>query len=254
MASGSVKAEGMSVTAQAESGILIKEHGNADAPFGTVATISGNAAKLYPASTADLATWYHSNSTQADQAQGGTNNTQGYKDITRETDIGSYRYVKSFAIRSATDSPITSSKLKIKDLVVSVAGNSTVSLNNSIRIGLKLSSGGADNAPFFIYAPKTDDLTEDSTDTANYFKLNTTYVSGGAKSELKEYTAVKDTDFLLLNGDKIPADDTSLVVDVFIWYEGEDKNCMTNNIISSNSTVLTPDTLSVSISFERVSA
>lgn len=233
VASGTVKAEGMKVQAQAESGILIKENAS-NSPFGTIATVTSAAAKLYPTSTTDLKSWYHATSKFVNDAEDQQEADQ-YTQLTENLD--QYRLVKQFAIRSATNSALTNSKLLIKNVTVT-GGDETQYLNKSIRVGIKVNTGGADNSPVFIYAPKADAA----------FTLVAKY---DGDKEMSEPTSASNADFLLLADDTIPATDTGLIVDVFIWYEGEDVNCMTENVIS-NGTSLTPDELSVSLEFEHV--
>lgn len=233
VASGTVKAEGMKVQAQAESGILIKENASGKT-FGTIATVDSATAKLYPTSTTDLENWYHATSKFVNDAEDQQDADQ-YAKLAENLD--QYRLVKQFAIRSATNSALTDSKLLIKN--VNVTGtDETEYLNKSIRVGIKVNTGGANNSPVFIYAPKADAT----------FTLVAKYDSD--KNVLEPTNADAD-DFLLLANDTIPATDTGLIVDVFIWYEGEDENCMTENVIS-DGTSLTPDELSVSLEFEHV--
>lgn len=234
VASGTVKAEGMKVQAQAESGILIKEN-KADAKFGTVATVSAGAAKLYPTSTTDLAKWYHAVSQEADDAKS-KQAENAYTEL-KNTELNDHRLVNQFVIRSATDTPISNSKLQIQNVIVS-GGNTTQNLNKSIRVGIKVSNGGAENSATYIYAPRADSA----------FTLTAKY--DGNKTVTENITATAN-DFLTLTGDSIPANDTGLIVDVFVWYEGEDENCKTSNVISSQGT-LTPDELSVSVEFAKV--
>lgn len=235
VASGTVKAEGMTVQAQAESGILIKEN-NANAKFGTVATVSAAAAKLYPTSTTDLANWYHAVSQKADDAESKQSAENAYTKL-EDTALDNYRLVNRFVIRSATDTAISNAKLQIQNVTVS-DGNKTQNLNKSIRVGIKVSTGGADNSATYIYAPKADSA----------FTLTAVYDKNAQVTENNTPTA---NDFLTLAGNSIPANDTGLIVDVFVWYEGEDEECKTSNVIS-DGTSLTPDELSVSVEFAKV--
>lgn len=234
VASGTVRAEGMNVQAQAESGILIKENASGNA-FGTVAAVNNATAKLYPTSTTDLANWYHATAKFVDDAE----DQQAADQYAKLADnLDQYRLVKQFAIRSATNSALTDSKLLIKNVKVT-GTDETEYLNKSIRVGIKVNAGGADNSPVFIYAPKADDT----------FTLVATYAES---TTVVEPVQASSTDFLLLKDNTIPANDTGLIVDVFIWYEGEDENCETANVINETGAPLTPDELSVSLEFERV--
>lgn len=235
VASGTVKADGMKVQAQAESGILIKEN-KADAKFGTVATVNATAAKLYPTSTTDLTKWYHAVSQQADNAESQQTAVNAYTEL-QDTALGEYRLLNQFVIRSATDTAISNAKLQIQNVTVS-DGNTTEFLNKSIRVGIKVSAGGAQDSKTYIYAPKA----------GSAFTLTAKYANN---KEVTENTEATPNDFLTLANDTIPANDTGLIVDVFVWYEGEDEECKTSNIISSTGS-LTPDELSVSVEFVKV--
>ena len=235
VASGTVKAEGMKVQAQAESGILIKEN-DTNAKFGTVANVTANAAKLYPTSTTDLANWYHAVSQQADDAESKQTAASAYTKLEAAA-LNDYRLVNQFVIRSATDTAISNAKLQIQNVTVS-GGNTTENLNKSIRVGIKVSTGGAQDSATYIYAPKAGSV----------FTLTAKYDND---KQVTENTAATESDFLTLAGNSIPANDTGLIVDVFVWYEGEDEECKTSNVIS-NGTSLTPDELSVSVEFAKV--
>lgn len=234
VASGTVKAEGMKVQAQAESGILIKENNN-NGKFGTVATVNATAAKLYPTSTTDLTNWYHAVSQKADDAEAKQAAENAYTKLDAAK-LKDYRLVNQFVIRSATDTAISNAKLQIQNVTVS-DGNTTEFLNKSIRVGIKVSTGGAQDSKTYIYAPKA----------GSAFTLTAKYDNN---KQVTENTAATANDFLTLEGDSIPANDTGLIVDVFVWYEGEDEECKTSNIISKTGS-LTPDELSVSVEFVK---
>lgn len=240
VASGTVQAKGMKVQAQSEGGILIKELNNTDMKFGTVADVAmDKGAALYPTSTANLSTWYHAVSTNADeskytQAGSKTYAASDYESV-QTNDLDEYRLVKTFAIRSATNEAITDAALAITKVEVT-GGNASQNFNKAIRVGVKVSSGGADDAKFYVYTPvNTSDFT-----------LNAGYADATALVEKVEPAADK-TDKLALSADAIPANDTALTVDIFVWYEGEDPECKTSNVYSIDI-----DELSVSVTFEQV--
>lgn len=265
VASGTVKAEGMSVTAQAESGILIKELGS-DSAFGTVATVTDAAKTLYPASTNDLSKWYHANSARADASKfktASTDATEGatyvagdYKLLNSvdeskkvvaddykndNASLGSYRLVKQFVIRSATSTAMTNSKLAITDVSLS---NQKVSENfdKAIRVGVKVTAGGADDSAIYVYTPRN----------TGEFKLTAGYLTSSDTGITEKVNASPDkSDVLTLASNTIPANDTGLVVSIFMWYEGEDSECKTANLLNAGGGI-TPDTLSASVTFERI--
>ena len=270
VASGSVEAKGMKVQAQAESGILIKEFGSTNA-FGTIATVTDAVKMLYPASTNDLSIWYHANSSKADETkfkEGAASDEAAkvyagsdYKLLNaRENDEGAaiipddyandntalkdYRLVKQFAIRSATQTAMEKSALAITNVSLNddrVAEN----FDKSIRIGVKVTSGGDTNSPFFVYAPRSD----------GQFTLKAGYLTDPSKDGITAKVSVgaEKSDVLILDKDTIPANDTALIVSVFMWYEGEDSDCKTSNLLNGKGGI-TPDTLSASITFEKVTA
>ena len=262
VASGTVKAEGMKVQAQSESGILIKELGNDEMSFGTVATITEAAKKLYPASTNDLSIWYHANSGNADETKykpGETNPTTylagDYKlcnaqntdksaladDLNNDnTNLKDYRLVKQFAIRSATSTAMSDSALAITKVEVT-GGNKSQNFNKAIRVGVKVTAGGAANSAFYVYAPLN----------SGAFTLAAGYLGDTAGIVEKNAASSNKSDILTLNANTIPANDTGLVVSIFVWYEGEDPECKTANLLNSTGGI-TPDELSASVTFERV--
>lgn len=262
VASGTVKAEDMKVQAQSESGILIKELGNDSMSFGTVATITEAAKKLYPASTNDLSIWYHANSGNADATKykpGETNPTtyaaSDYKlcnaqnaDQTaiaddlknNNTNLKDYRLVKQFAIRSATSTAMADSALAITKVEVTGGVNSQ-SFNKAIRVGVKVTAGGATDSKFYVYAPLN----------SGAFTLAAGYLGSSTGITEKNAASADKSDILTLSGNNIPANDTGLVVSIFIWYEGEDSECKTANLLNSTGGI-TPDALSASVTFERV--
>lgn len=242
VASGTVKAEGLQVQAQAQGGILIKEFNNDAAKFNTVAHVNMEAAKVYPTSTPDLENWYHALSTNAEKSKSDATGSETYaaKEYTtlNEGELDSYRLVKSFAIRSATNDDISGAALAIKAVDVT-GGSASENFDKAIRVGVKVSKGGASDAnpAFYVYAPMT----------ATGFTLAAGYAGGDAGLEEKTQPVAGDN--LILANNTIPASDAGLVVDIYIWFEGEDPECKTSNVLG-----LDMDTLSVSVTFEQVEA
>ena len=261
VASGTVKAEGMKVQAQAESGILIKEYGNSDAVFGTVATVTDAAKKLYPASTNDLSIWYHTTSDMADKskydaatdsetyasskyvvmnAKDEDNKPVADDNVNANTNLKDYRLVKQFIIRSASSTAMTNSALAISKVEVS-SGSRSENFNKAIRVGVKVTTGAGTNSAFYVYAPNT----------ASGFTLAAGYLGGTTGITEKKSAANNNADIMTLASDTIPANDAGLIVSVFVWYEGEDPDCKTSHLINETGGI-TPDELSVSVSFANV--
>lgn len=261
----SVKATSMQVQAVAEDGLLINEIATAtDTNWDNVATAAQtaeSAVKLHPSSTADGSTWYHAESTKANDAAAATESKKsanlvgdyttlsGLKAITsmsasasagstafRETmgtsataDAGYYVHY-TYYLKSSSGTAVTldgtNRFLNIKEVKATLPGTQTsAALNPSIRVGIKL------NQEFYIYAPVTGY-------TASY------YVAAGdtATAPIAGNTVTK-TDL-----DSLPANGTDgTPVEVYIWYEGEDAGCKSDN---ARATAL--DNINIDITFSLV--
>lgn len=226
-ANNQVTATGMTVSAQAESGIVIK--GASDGGFSTIGHAQTEASTLKPTSTIDLTNWYHAVSQNYD-AEDSKQNANKYEDVTSTK--ADYVAQHDFIIRAAAaDIPVTGVNLAVKEIKITPpATPSSTYLNKAIRVGVKV--GGA----FYIYAPLADST----------FTLTANYASNGTLPE--KTTATESTDVLALTGNTIPANDSGLIASVFIWFEGEDPNCKSSNITA------TLDELGVTVVFTTVAA
>lgn len=233
VASNEVTATGMKVQVNGESGIVIRPVGAGESdPFKSVATITMDAASLKPASTNDLEAWYHASSDNAANAKA-QQNADDYVEITTAK-LPEHVLVKSFNIRSASESiAVQNVKLVVKS--VTVTGGSD-NIDKAVRVGVKLTTGAKSGTnEFFIYAPMaTDD-----------FELVATYAEDAT---LTEKTAPDDpsVDYLQLASDTVPCTDTGLEATIYVWFEGEDENCMSENVDA------TPDSLTASVVFGTV--
>lgn len=236
-----VKAEGMKVQAKAESGILIqsKEKGG---DFATIASAGmDNAAVLYPTSTTNLTSWVHAISTKANEAQAEQTAANAYTTLGNTEDtLKNYRALRSFYIRSASEGqPLAGVQLAIKK--VEVTGKSgSVLLDEAVRVGVKVSDASLNNTEslkqLFVYAPlRSSDFT---------LKAKYAMVDGNPTQLVEKMKPVDAGDVLPLLNNTIPASNTELEVEVYIWFEGEDPNCMSKNITD------TLDNLNVTITFE----
>ena len=234
-----VTAEGMSVQAQAEDGILISNSDKGN--WSSTATATSTSAKLFPTSTRDVTTWYHNKSQKADDAEASqkadtyetlslknSDNTYGvgYVDAndssTYEEGEASYYLLNEFTIKSSAGD-LSKTPLYINS--VTVTGNTVDNkLDAALRIAIKIE--GDTNT--YIYAPVAE--------------ATTTYKVGGAdKSDLTVKTNDKNVQTTV---NAIPASDTGVKVQVYAYFEGEDANCKSTNISG-----ITPDELSVSVVF-----
>lgn len=214
-----VTAKGMSVTAQAESGIVISN--SSKATWNAEAATTTSAMNLYPTSTVDGATWYHNSSNNADVATG-NGYTGTYTTVTNEGTAKYYSESK-FYIKSATTSALT------KDLYVesvTITPPTTVTsanLDKAIRVLIKV---GTSN---FIFAPGADStLTYTVNDATSVTALNATAVNHQKVAGITT----------------IPASTgTPIEVTIYVYFEGEDANCKSTNVAA------TLDTMTVAVQF-----
>lgn len=224
-ANNEVTATGMNVTAQGESGIVIK--GASDDSFTTTGHANAAVSSLLPTSSNDLTNWWHARSAEYDD-ENDKQDAANYTDVTANK--GDYVAQHDFIIRSAAAGvPLTGVKLAVKSVSITPPATvASVNLDKAIRVGVKI------NGAFYIYAPSA---SENFTLTANY-------ASGATLVEKK--TASAETDLFTLTDNTVPANDTGLTASVFVWYEGEDVNCKSSNLTA------TIDQLGVTVVFTTV--
>lgn len=248
VASGNVTATGMTVQVQSEGGIMIKAL-DSDAPWASTATAyNTNTASLFPISTYDLTAWYHASSDSSTDAKREQDSNK-YEHI--EANLDSYRRLDSFLIRPSSGTAITDAKLLISSVTVS-SGDATENLNKSIRVGIKMNAGrqpeeGEAGASYYIYAPNNSGTF---TLTAKYLAPKSGSGETAVYQTLDEKVAAGTSDYLYLTSDTIPAADTGVQVDIFVWYEGEDPECKTANLFN-DTTALTPDEITVTVQFSQ---
>lgn len=239
VASNTVTADGMKLQVQGESGIVIKSVENSASVWAATASAGMNkGVALTATSTTNLSTWVHATSDVQDNAKA----EQAFKDYTAvsEANLDSYRLLKSFYIRSATANEVENVKLAIDSVTVTTTNDtaSSQNLNRSVRVGVKVGNN------FVIYAPLADDKSP-ANDTR--FVLNAKYVTEGKPVSVDEYVkADPSRDVFTLTDNKVPATDTGLTAEIYMWFEGEDGNCMSKNITA------TLDELNVTVVFKTV--
>lgn len=262
-----VKATSMTVTAKAEEGLLINEVATADDTnwddVATAAQTSANVSLLYPASTANGTAWYHAGSIKSNDAAAATaghasDNLVGtYATLTsltaitgmsesatagskakRETmgtsataDAGYYvhytYYLKSAAGEYTLATTGGSKNVNIKSVTATTTDTASANLDKSLRVGIFMKESGT----FYIYAPVTGYTT-------------TYYVNAGSVAT----TPIAGSTATATDLTKLPAANAAgTPVEVYLWYEGEDENCKSDN---ARATAL--DNISVEIAFELV--
>ncbi|MBO4468300.1 MAG: hypothetical protein J5766_03265 [Clostridia bacterium] len=228
-----VSATGMQIKAQAEGGIVISNE--AKSTWTASATASHDSvAELIPTSTADVTAWYHNTSDNAADAKAGQaaatydtltcadGNSDGVFTATVGTEVKNIYLLNKFYIKSSAAEAMTvTGGLLINEVTVSGTGTSAA-LDASLRVAIKI--GGT----VYIYAP-----------VAN---ATASYVVAGSGST----TTCKTTDKNVATSvTSIPGNATDAPVEaqVYLYFEGEDAACKSDNIAA------TLDTLQVSVRF-----
>lgn len=276
-----VEVTNMTVKAQAEGGLLISEtagHAASD-QWDDVATAKNlpSGVVLLPTSSSDTKAWYHANSKSANDEAGasedelsdnlsgdyatlslintdaittavaGTNaaneiyyvdgdSTSGYSSAGDSAYYVKYTYyLKTSNENGVTGMGLADTKqcLSIKDVSVTGASTSTV-LDKSLRVGVAI--GGK----FYIFAPLYSGADEANT-PADYYVFDGSTGTSNIQISAIPANGVAYTDVSSLNG---VTTSSPLQADIYLWYEGEDPNCKSENITS------TLDQLVVGLKFE----
>jgi hypothetical protein len=265
-----VSVTNMTVKAKSEGGLLISEtagHTAAD-QWDDVATANSlpTGVVLQPTSSSNTKAWYHANSKSANDeagaaetslsnnlsgsyatlslittnattdAQAGTNaanaiyyvdgdNTSGYS----ATGDSAYYVKYTYYLKTSNENGVTGMGLEnnkqclsIKDVTVAGNTNSAV-LDKSLRVGVAI------NGKFYIFAPLYSG--EDAANTpAPYYVFDGSTGTDNIQINAIPANGVAYTDVASLNG---VTTDSPLQADIYLWYEGEDPNCKSENITAN---------------------
>lgn len=248
-----VTATGMNVTAKAENGIIISNAAAANGSWKDSA-ISTRTATLAvkPTSTATGATWVHSTSNDAAQANTGnaydaltpdfdTTTGAGYidendNDAFDAATESAYYAMHSFYIKSSAQAITNTLYITHVKATLPTTQNSA-DLNKALRVLVKL-NGNDSSAKVYspVYAAANYNVA-----TASGASATTPVVPIDA-SGTNGLIATAKQEFL--PNQNIPAnDDTPLQINVYLYFEGEDPNCISNNLKA------TLDEINVSVTF-----
>ena len=255
-----VTATGMQVKAVAEDGLLIINELDADATanwkVSTTASYGGLVA-LTPTSTADATAWYHNKSDAPTTAKAGqaaatyealSSNANWKRDegdsktgvyyIDTDTDNTkdavekAYVLLNKFWIKSSGDaislgSGNTYQALYVNNVTVTGA-SASAALDASLRIAVKVGT------QLFIYAPV-------ASATASYNVAGSTTATTAivVPANTIVNTATSQTTIPAIGTAKA----STIPVEIYIYFEGEDENCKSENIVA------TLDTLNVAVTF-----
>ena len=222
-----VKATDMTVTAEAEGGIVIT-NSQEDKWSDSVEAHIANA-KLVPTSRSTADGWYHNKSTAADdyaaaEAYETLNITlSGGTEGIGQADSKNYFLQNNFTIKSSGDT--LSKTLYINQVTVTSSDttNGTREYDKALRVAIKVDTNT------YIYAPIDGATTK--------YKVN------NSNSDTEAYTSTTGKN-LATGVTSIPNTDEGIPVSIFVYYEGEDEACMSDNISG-----VSMDSLTVTVQF-----
>lgn len=252
VASGTVTAQGMSVHATSEGGLVISYDTQ---NWGIVATADANNVALNPTSTLDMSHWYHATAM----------NSADYKaDETTREDVSSkvmngtafrsgeentYVVAKTFNIRSTGNSDAGNLAQGLYVSNITVTGANNQQMTTALRVGIICDfQGKAESGPF-IYGPVKIGNGEEQNAAKPSYPVYSAYNADtqtngeklGDVTLLSYGPEVKDKP-LLKNNVVIPNSTNTgnyVKVTVVIWFEGEDWNLVSDkyNTAELNVTV-----------------
>ena len=224
-----VSATGMQLTVKTENGLVISNEA-AEKVWGetTVASHAGSGAVVLPTSTADAATWYHANSASAasheasatpETLTGIAKNSDGFGAIGTGENAKFYYLQNNFYVKSA-GAAYTAETFYVNTL--EVGGNTNnLNLDKSLRVLVKIGSVIKVYAPFY---------SGSGTDVA------ASYTVGGAEgTSVAPISGSGDINSEFTTDLDLPAYSaaTPVEINVFLYYEGEDVNCKSANIVGA---------------------
>jgi hypothetical protein len=271
-----VTVQNMTIQAKAEGGLLISETQgySADDVWDDSAntTAEGDGAKvaLYPTSTANTSAWYHATSKTANDAArassgaASANKSDGYTTLNLasnelqaasaganglkevyyvdsgtsgyDADDAKYYLKYTYYLKTSTEGTtklgLSSGDQNLNISVVNVTGNTnSKDLNKSLRVGIEI--GGK----FYIFAPI-------SGATSTYYVNASSTATTAIDSSASSHNAPMNVATGLTSLPGVKQDGTPVYV--YMWYEGEDANCKSENVTA------TLDELTVDLEFKLV--
>ena len=238
----------MQVKAQAEGGIVISNESGSDWKASTTAS-HNSTAELAPISTSNFTSWFHNKSQDTNNAAAGqgagtysnyTSNMKvadgvGYYDAdndnTQDTGELSHFLLNKFYIKSSAEQ-ISPATLKINK-VTATGASTSAELDKSLRVGINICGAN------YIYAP-VDGATLSYTVGGSTATTATSSSGNGIVNTAASGVAIIPNNAAVIEQS---AENKAVEVLVYIYFEGEDANCKSNNITT------TLDTLQVEVTF-----
>ena len=211
-----VSATNMTVQAQSEKGIVIAAYNGSTAPVAddfdeTADDGDISVANMLPTWTADCLTWYHASSTKSNDGQ--SISSAGYTKANNGATSSDPQYylIKKFQIKATG----ATQDVYVKAIDLARGENETAqAYDNVLRVAVKTSYAtlffapvGTHNAPETIDGDKVKPTALDSDPSVSFTGLNTL--------DAKTLNQVSTT----------PVD-----VEIYIYYDGEDADCKSDNI------------------------
>ena len=211
-----VTADGITVNATSEAGILISHHG--DNTYSTAASgIFNSAHSLYPTSTNDASKWFHASAKEAGKSAA-ADNTMKTLTIAEKNGVGAadgkdYYVVDMFDIYTTG----SANNLVVSNIDVN---NDTIDFDKSLR--LLLVCGTGDTEKKFVVAPGYNGTGDDK----NVIYKVGTKADGDKNAAGTSTTAytVENNVTNILSATVSQTKDTPTVVKVYAYFEGEDTN------------------------------
>ena len=214
----------MKVKAVAEEGLVISNATNGTYDKTAETTKANTVAGLKPGSTSDLENWFHSVSTDPSDE----NIQQEYEAATEDVNY----VIHDFYIKSSAGVNLTVSSLDVKEVEAKVSGAAaSQELSKALRVGI-LIDGDESGSPavqnVYIYAP-VDGFTDTYTVTNQTGDYDD---STGKRTEVQPFEYDDESNSAITTS---PARSTNspIHVQIFIWFEGEDVNCISNNLAAT---------------------
>lgn len=254
-----VTAEGMNVKAKAENGIVISNAEDGVSWKDSATSLHTSTLEVKPTSTATAATWVHSTSNDAADENTGNDYAllttavdsatgAGYVDENANSAYDSatdsvYYSMHSFYIKSSAQA-ITNTLYITNVKATLPAPQKSENLNKALRVLVKLNGAATAKVYSPVYAAanysvatsagKYDTEQPGAATRATVTPINASGTNGLIATASQEFLANQD----------IPANnDTPLRIDVYLYFEGEDPNCISDNLTA------TLDSINVSVTF-----
>ena len=259
-----VTATGLEVKARAENGIVISKAASGDTWKETAVSARTTTLALKPTSTATGATWVHSTSNDSsvqntenayellsltvdgttgagyvnDNGQTGYQNTGGGEAPNTYEADSAYYALHSFYVKSSAEA--LKKNIYITNVKATASGTDSENLDKALRVLVKLNGAATAKVYSPLYAADPYQAATTAGTYAAATKVGVTPIYPDGANGL-----VTDTDDqLFLENQAIPASSAApLQFDIYLYFEGEDPNCKSDNLTA------TLDNIEVEVTF-----